>query len=244
MTDWPAGVEKRLYSSLDSTMAEAMRLAPQLAGPAWILARDQTAGRGRQGRDWVQPGGSFSASLIWRPDGSVESRAQRSFAAALALRDTLSALIGRSDGLTLKWPNDVLLNGGKVAGILLESRVEHLIIGIGVNLLTAPRDGEIAPGSARPVSLMGETGLRVEPESFLDLLAPAYAEWEATLTTHGFAPLRREWLTHAARLGEVITARVGADERQGIFETVDAAGALVLKTRNGRETIAAADVYF
>ena len=175
--------------------------------------------------------------------------ALRSFAAALALRDACVALTGLPQCFTLKWPNDVLLNGGKLAGILLESvgqgaRLSHLAIGIGVNLIAAPDPSQVEPGALPPVSLLAETGLRVTPEAFLDALAPAYANWEATFTQQGFAPLRAEWLTHAARLGQTIRARTGVATREGIFETIDGTGALVLRTATATLAIPAAEVFF
>jgi BirA family transcriptional regulator, biotin operon repressor / biotin---[acetyl-CoA-carboxylase] ligase len=225
-------------------MVEAARLTPDLNGPTWLLALEQTAAKGRRGRDWVQPTGNFSATLIWQPTGSIETRAQRSFVAALALREAFVAATGREDAFSLKWPNDVLLNGGKVAGILLESHGDHLMIGIGVNLREAPPVDAVEAGAVPPVSLLGAIGTAISPEPFLELLAPAFARWEAQFTTFGFAPIREEWLRHAARLGEVITARTGDNERTGTFETVDEAGLLVLNAADGRHTISAADVFF
>ena len=173
--------------------------------------------------------------------------ALRSFAAALALREALARLAGRGDGLSLKWPNDVLLNEGKLAGILLETLGgpnKHLAIGFGVNLIAAPPEDALEPGAVRPVSMRAETGLRPGPAALLDALAEAYAPWEARLATWGFGPVREAWLGHAARLGEEITARTACETIRGTFETVDDAGNLVLKTPKGRVSIAAADVFF
>ncbi|NIY97931.1 biotin--[acetyl-CoA-carboxylase] ligase, partial [Salipiger sp. HF18] len=122
--------------------------------------------------------------------------------------------------------------------------VAHLAIGIGVNLAEAPDAGEVEPGALRPVSLLSESGVLIDPESFLDLLATSYAEHEARFATYGFSPLREAWLARAARLGEVITARSGTAETVGTFETVDERGNLILTTRGGRQAIAAADVFF
>lgn len=246
---WPEGVARHVLDTVDSTNAFAARLAPDLSGPAWIMAGLQTAGRGRRGRAWSSPRGNFSATLILRPTERPEIVALRSFAAALALRDACVALTGLPDSFTLKWPNDVLLNGGKLAGILLESlgqgaQVQHLAIGIGVNLIAAPDPALVEPGALRPVSLLEETGLRITPAALLDALAPAYARWEQAFTTQGFAPLRNAWLAHAARLGEPIRARTGQTTRDGIFETVDATGALVMMTAEGRVAIPAAEVFF
>jgi BirA family transcriptional regulator, biotin operon repressor / biotin---[acetyl-CoA-carboxylase] ligase len=142
-----------------------MRLAPSLTGPAWFLGLQQTAGRGRRARPWVSPLGNFYATLLLHPTEPPEQVALRSFAAALALRDAFVALTGLPEVLKLKWPNDVLLNGGKVAGILLESSSTaqgmHLAVGIGVNLIAAPDASIVEAGAVPPVSLLGETGIRV-----------------------------------------------------------------------------------
>jgi len=244
MNTWPDGVQRRVFARLDSTMAEAARLQVDQIAPVWILALSQTAARGRRGRVWHQPAGNFSASLLMRPTGSIEARAQRSFVASLALREAFVAATGREAAFSLKWPNDVLLNGGKVAGILLESLGAHLAIGIGINLLTAPDPATLEQGSVAPVSLLAETGIRLTPEAMLDLLAVAYARWEARFLTCGFGVIRTAWLDRAARLGQVITARTGTSEITGIFQTVDDRGALVLKAADGLRHIPAADVYF
>ncbi|UWQ89970.1 biotin--[acetyl-CoA-carboxylase] ligase [Rhodobacteraceae bacterium M382] len=246
---WPQGYGKRVLTEVDSTLDEAARIAPTLAGPEWILALRQTKGRGRRGRAWNDPTGNLAATLVLRPQEPPEQVALRSFVAALALYDACVTVTGRSEGLALKWPNDVLLNGGKLAGILLESAghgggVTHLAIGIGVNLVQTPPSDWLEPGSVWPVSLMSETGVQVDPESFLDALADAYHHYETQFTTYGFAPIRTAWLARAAKLGEVISARTATSETVGTFETVDGAGNLVLNTAKGRVTIPAADVYF
>jgi len=192
-----------------------------------------------------QPGGNAGDA----PGGEAKQAALRSFVAALALFDACVAVTGRAEGLALKWPNDVLLNGGKLAGILLESTghgsgVAHLAIGIGVNLADAPGADAVEPGAVRPVSLVSETGAQVEPELFLTELAAAFARYETQFLTYGFAPIRSAWLARAARLGEVITARTATSQTVGTFETVDAEGNLVLNTAQGRVSIPAAEVYF
>ncbi len=238
-----------MLAQVDSTNAEAARLAAGVGRPTWILAGRQTLGRGRRGRGWHSPPGNFHATLLTFPAGPPATVALRSFAAALALRDALVTLTGLAAPFALKWPNDVLLNGGKLAGILLESagagdRLSHLAIGIGVNLIAAPDPATLEPGALAPVSLLAETGLRIAPETFLAHLAPACAAWEARLEAEGFAPLRAAWLAHAARLGDTITARTAARTRTGRFEDIDATGALVLADAEGRHAIPAAEVYF
>ena len=246
---WPQGVARHILPQVDSTNAHALRLAPSLDGPAWFLGLTQTAGRGRRARAWASPPGNFHATLLTFPQGRATEVALRSFAIALALRDAFVALTGLPESFALKWPNDVLLNAQKVAGILLESSgsggmIQHLAIGVGVNLIAAPDPSLLEPGALLAVSLMQDTGLKIAPETFLDALAPAYARWEAVLETDGFAPLRAEWLSHAARLGETLTARTGTATHQGCFETIDLQGNLILRRSHDTLAIPAADVFF
>ncbi len=249
MGDWPEGVDRRVLESVDSTNAEAARIAPGLAGPCWIMALRQTAARGRRGRAWANPQGNFAATLVLRPTEPPAQAALRSFVAALALRDALVTLTGQEAAFRLKWPNDVLVNGGKLAGILLESAgqgggMAHLAIGIGVNLARAPAAALLGPEAVPPASLAAETGVSVTPLQFLETLAPAYDRRERQFVTYGFAPIRTAWLAHAARLGAPVTARTGRETLTGTFETVDETGNLLLKTGDGRRAIPAADVFF
>lgn len=229
-------------------MAEASRRASEVAGPTWIIAKEQTAARGRRGRAWVTPAKNFAGTLVMRPKEDAQVTALRSFVAALAVFDACVDLTGRTVGFSLKWPNDVLLNGGKLAGILLESvgrdgMVEHLSIGIGVNLEDAPNVAEVEERAFRPTAL-SSAGTFVSQDDFAISLASNYAAWETKFTRFGFGPVREEWLARAARIGEVITAKTMQSTHEGTFETVDEQGNLVLKTANGRQAIPAADVYF
>lgn len=252
MTGWPQGVGRRVVAEIDSTMAEAARIAATQStrAPQWILALSQSSAKGRRGRPWVMPAGNFGASLLHYPSGGPAAAALRSFVAALALRDALIAVGTPAQALSLKWPNDVLLNGGKLAGILLESMsdtrggVAYLVVGIGVNLAAHPSADAVEPGALAPVSLAAETGLHMTPEAFLDYLAPAFARYDAQLTTYGFGPIRTAWLSHAARLGQEITARLPNDVIIGTFRDIDADGTLILDTAQGRRPIAAAEISF
>ena len=231
--------------TVDSTMAEAARLAPTIDRPTWILAKRQTAARGRRGRAWVAPEGNLNATLVFRPEATPAEAAKRSFLAANALFQALAIYVP-VEKLALKWPNDVLLSGGKVAGILLESSgqgpfVDWLSIGIGVNLQHTP---EGVQDAAFPPTDLRSAGADVSPREFLATLADAYATQEAKLMRLGFQRIRDDWLANAARLGEVITARTGREEITGLFDTIDNDGNLVLITAKGPRAIAAADVYF
>jgi BirA family biotin operon repressor/biotin-[acetyl-CoA-carboxylase] ligase len=181
-----------------------------------------------------------------RPGGVPAWAALRSFLAANALYETL-AMYAPRDLLALKWPNDVLLDGRKVAGILLESagnstRVDWLAIGIGVNLIRAPK---AEPDAAfAPIALRDVTGESVDATDFLSILAGHYATEELVLERLGFDAIRQDWLARAAKLGEEITARTGNRSVTGIFDTVDEDGQLVLITGTGPVRIPAADIYF
>ncbi len=242
--DWPHGVDHIALDTVQSTMTEARQRASVLSCPTWITAKRQTAGTGRRGRAWDTGAGNFSASLMYRPVGAPTDLAQRSFVAALALFDALEAVSGRSDIFTLKWPNDVLLRGGKLAGILLESISNGLIVGIGVNLMSLPPQEVLEPRALPPKTLFAETGVSVTPDMLLEVLAPAYARWEQQITTYGFAPIRQAWLGKAANLGKTIHARVGTAQITGIFTTLDEGGAIVLETPQGRRAISAGDIFF
>ena len=238
-----------VFESVDSTLSEAARRAPGVAVPLWILAQEQTAARGRRGRSWTTPKGNFASTLIMRRLEAPGTAALRSFVASLALRRAFLRTTGIEDAFALKWPNDVLLNGGKLAGILLESigrggGVGYLAVGIGVNLAEAPGADAVEPGAVRPVSLVSETGALVDADTFLTHLAAAFARYEAQFTTYGFEPIRKLWLSRAARLGERIVARTTASETAGIFQSVDGRGNLVLETETGRVNISAAEVFF
>lgn len=231
---------------IDSTNAEGFR---RVCGPAWIIAGLQTAGRGRRARPWISPRGNFHGTLVLHPVEAAAVVALRSFVAALALREALVTVTGLPGVFVLKWPNDVLLNGGKVAGILLESSglatpQARLCIGIGVNLIAAPSPGMVEAVAVPPVSLLQESGKRVTPEAFLDALAPTYARWETEFVSNGFTPIREAWLSHAARVGEVIRVRTGETVRDGIFKTIDDHGNLILGLPQGSVAIPAAEVFF
>ncbi len=250
MASWPAGVGREIHAELDSTNAEALRRAAAgVRGPVWILSERQSAARGRRGRAWSSAEGNFAGSLLFSPPGPPALLALRSFAAALALHDAFAAVTGRAESFALKWPNDVLLGGRKIAGILLETGgprggAQALVIGFGVNLAATPPFEALEPRAVAPVSLSEATGIAITPPDFLDLLAPAMAAWEERLLAAGFAPLREAWLHRAARLGQTVTARLPGRAIEGRFETIDATGALVLETAAGRVALPAAEIHF
>lgn len=245
MADWPRGVGLLRLATVDSTNEEARRRAiAGEAGPLWIMAETQTGGRGRQGRAWAPAPGNLFATLLIRPDMSAADAARLSFAACLAVGDLIEAEGGAAE---MKWPNDPLLNGRKVAGVLLEGtgagdRLDWLAIGIGVNLADYP---PADPDAAHPpTSLRAATGRAIAPGDALTIIAASLATWTETLRRDGFAPLRDAWLSRAVKLGQVITARLPGREITGVYEDVDETGALILRAKGVRHQIHAADIYF
>lgn len=253
---WPSGVARYVLERCESTNLEAASLAATHAGAsAWILAHEQTAGKGRRGRAWQMPRGNFAASLLeWPMGGRAEPLhcAQRSFVMALALYDALLDLGVAQERLALKWPNDVLLDGRKLAGILLEAvhgkGGQALIIGVGVNLTAHPAPGDLPEGALAAVDLLSATGERRTPEALLERLAARFAQLAARHDATGFAPIRAAWSARARGMGQEITVRLMRETRQGRFLGIDETGALMLGLSRGDQEqilhIAAGDVFF
>lgn len=229
----------RRYAVLDSTNAEALRLAAAgVSGPLWIVAVRQTAGRGRRGRNWASAPGNLYATLLRPAHASPAADAQLSFVAALAVADMLDALVPATP-VRLKWPNDVLLDGKKVAGILLEAEAGAVAVGIGVNLAHHPAE------TAFPaISVAAVTGWAPGAETALTALAGAWDRRYDTWHRRGFAPVRQAWLERAAGLGDRISARTGIARTEGVFESLDADGALLVRGEGGLTRITAGDVFF
>ena len=244
MTAWPHGTGLLRLDEIDSTNAEARRRAEAgEAGPLWITAARQTAGRGRRGRVWQGGAGNLAATLLLRPGVAPAAAAQLGFAAALAVAD-LAAHCAPKATVTVKWPNDVLADGRKLSGILLEagpgtSENAWLAIGIGVNLAEHPADTEFP---ATSLAALGVTP--PAPDAALSLLAGRFAHWQALWQAQGFEPLRAAWLARAGGLGTPIRARLPHEERRGAFEGIDATGALLLREASGVRAITAGEVFF
>jgi len=242
----PPGWTLLAYDVVDSTNAEAARLAAAGAVERTaVWARRQSAGRGRQGRVWESPEGNLHVSFLLRPDVAPFEAAQLGFAAALAVADTLSALMARAE-VALKWPNDVLLNGAKVAGILLESvagpcgEVKSMVVGIGINVVAPPHQARYPATSLHAEGC--DAGL--DDRCVLEALTTAFAGWLECWQARGFAPLRDAWLARAKGLGEVIEARLPEATLRGRFEDLDGNGGLLLREADGRlRRITAGDVY-
>ena len=233
--------------TVDSTNDEALRLATAGAEDGTLVwAREQTGGRGRQGRSWSSPPGNLYFSMVLRPECAPAEAAQLGFVAGLALGEAIGSVAPPLIEVTYKWPNDLLLNGRKAAGILLESRsgpdgtLECLILGVGVNLKHFPEDtGFPATG------LHFEGATEVEVVALLEAFGRHFMSWVNRWLDDGFAPVRRAWLHHAHGLGEEIEVRLPRETLKGTFKDLDARGVLVLELPDGaRREISAGDVYF
>jgi BirA family biotin operon repressor/biotin-[acetyl-CoA-carboxylase] ligase len=241
----PPGYQLVRYSSVGSTNDEAKRLARQGAKEGTVVwAREQTAGRGRLGHVWVSPPGNLYASLILCPDCPPRRAAQLGFVAALAVGKALDALLPHLEGLSYKWPNDILVNGRKIAGILLESemtnpdRLASLILGIGVNLASSPRLADY------PATSLSEEGLGdIRSVAMLEEVCHHFHFWQKYWTEEGFAPVRTAWLTRAASHGELIQVRLKTGTLYGRFLDIDDQGALLLEDSAGQHRVTAGEVF-
>ena len=239
----------RWFDELESTNAEARRLAETgEGGPLWIAARRQTAGRGRRGRAWESAPGNLAATLLAVTELPPAEAAQLSFVTALAVADLACAFVP-DDLVRLKWPNDVLVDGAKVSGILIESGPQSngglwLAIGVGINLSQAPQDLPY-PATALAAHLRADAATPT-PEAALARLAGLMAARVDQWRDEGFAAVRRDWLGRAAGMGQPCTARMGDGSAvTGVAEGLDIDGALLLRMDDGQvRRIAAGDVFF
>lgn len=237
----PSGARLEIFEHLDSTSLEARRRAG--AGrrdSVFILALEQSAGYGRRGTAWRQQAGDFAGTLLFEEASPVERLGQLSFVAGLAAADAIAGFAPRADP-RLKWPNDVLADGGKIAGLLIElldaaqGRPALLALGLGLNIVSKPegvdyptaRLLDFAPGSAP------------KPEDIARAFDTAFLAWRRQWRDKGFAPVREAWLDRAAHLGSVITVRLPDGDATGRFADLDPDGALVLDCDGRRRTIAA-----
>jgi BirA family biotin operon repressor/biotin-[acetyl-CoA-carboxylase] ligase len=250
MAEFPTsagGIPVIVLQTVGSTNAEALaRARAGEIGPLWIVSRQQTAGRGRRGRTWVSGPGNLHASLLLSDPAPSSAVPGICFVAGLALHD---AILDTAGGLApallrLKWPNDLLLDGRKIAGILVEGLSlaggpAAAVVGFGVNCTHHPTNVEFPAGD------LAAAGYAVEAETLFAALGAAIAarllEWDRGKS---FASIRAAWLARAAGIGGAIEVRLSNRTGAGVFETVDESGALVLKHADGtRETIAAGDVF-
>ena len=237
------------YDTIDSTNAEAALLAGKGEDIApdgtlvWSL--EQTAGRGRRGRDWQSPTGNLYTSLILRPEVSLQDAAQLGFVASLAVYDALGNICSAGHQVHCKWPNDVLLNEKKVAGILMESQggsgdkpPDWIILGMGLNVAWHPNDTEF------PATSLRFEGWSITLDEMITAYTKSFLSWTSRWLEDGFAPIRKEWIWRCKGMGEQIEVRLENETLIGIFEDMEEDGALRLNVDGKTQRITAGDIFF
>lgn len=201
----------------------------------------QTKGRGRHGNGWISPMGNLYISKLLRPSCRADRAGQMAFVVALALSDAIDEVIEDGHAKTLKWPNDILIDGKKVSGLLLESkldkhgRIDYLIVGSGVNIFTPP-EGAAGLDSLKKDRLAVNTFRDV----YLDKLLTRYRSWQG----EGFGQIRQDWLKQAHGLGQDMSIRLPETTYCGVFEGIDENGTLIAKVDGERRTFTAGEVHF
>ncbi|WP_423603900.1 biotin--[acetyl-CoA-carboxylase] ligase [Sphingomonas sp. MS122] len=204
---------------------------------SWLRAERQTGGKGRQGRAWESPPGNLYASTLVRLRPADPPAATSALVAAVALEEAVRVFLPA--GATLKWPNDLLVDGAKLSGILLERAKDAIVIGIGVNLAHHPDLPD------RPTTSLAAHGATVDPATFLDVLAETFARWLARWRQEGLDPVRQRWLDRAHPAGTALVTHLPDGSKvDGLFDGLTAEGALVLREAGGsRRIIHAGDVF-
>ena len=205
-----------------------------------VLARRQSAGRGSRGRGWTTPPGNLALSVLLRPDLAPRDAAQMSLLAGVAVAETVAEFLPfpSSPALALKWPNDVLLDGAKLAGILTESHgtgavIDWVVLGIGVNLAHAPE---------LPDRRTARLPVPADAENFAHILLERLGHWLDVLDADGFPPIRAAWRTHALQLGSAMTLKLGGQEYAGAFAGLGDDGGLCLAIDGTIRNFTAGDV--
>jgi BirA family biotin operon repressor/biotin-[acetyl-CoA-carboxylase] ligase len=241
------------FEEIDSTNLEARRQAESgVTGPLWVLADKQTRGRGRRGREWTSVLGNLYCTGLYPHFGDVRQAAQVSFVAALALAETIAVYVP-DNRITLKWPNDVLIDQKKVAGILLESGSSHskpwFIVGIGLNLMSHP-DGTDYPAThvmdhISPAVLNTSEPKVPTPKTTLAVLAERFDHWRHILVTEGFEPVRQAWISRAQGITGSVTVRLPEETFLGQATGLGENGELQVRLSNGTiRDVHAGDVFF
>lgn len=214
-------------------------------GDLWIVSEEQTAGRGRRGRPWTSNRGNMFASLLLIDPQPADRVAELPLVAAVALAEAIDKVTGSYHLGGLKWPNDVLVEGAKISGILLEAEMlpdgrRAIVLGIGVNCVSHP---ELSLYASTDLAALG---YQVQPEGLFEALSQSIARWrEIWAQERGFEQVRDAWVDRSVHQGKMITVRNGEREIEGRFLGLDGSGHLVLGTGNGKqETVYAGDVFF
>lgn len=231
---------------IDSTNEACRRRALQGEPAGLVIRADlQTQGRGRRGREWVSPKGNLYVSMLLQPARPAGEVATLGFVAVVALGEAVRAILPPTTQVAHKWPNDLLLNGRKASGILLETQTApgaqpFVILGVGVNVVSHPAD------TPYPVTdLLAAGAALISPRELLDRLleafAPVYESWEQG----GFSAIEAAWRRRAIGIGQLIEVRLQTGTLRGTFRDLDSDGALRLALPEGGERrISAGDVYF
>ncbi len=235
------GDQLLVFESIDSTMDEARRrFDPSHSKRLWIVADKQTGGRGRQGRQWQSPTGNLHLTLLSPTRTPLRDQPKLGFVAGVALARAVALLLPVEAALRLKWPNDLLLDGAKVSGLLLEGLGQGaaIAIGIGVNVVAHPPDTPY-PATHLAIAAPGITRASL----FTSLATALTEEMELFANGSGFPLTRQRWLARAAHLGQSIMVRQDDVTHRGIFRDIDAEGRLLLETSGGLARIDAGDVF-
>ncbi|MGI8569363.1 MAG: biotin--[acetyl-CoA-carboxylase] ligase [Methylocella sp.] len=234
------------YDQLASTNDEALALGRSGdAGRLWVIADTQTDGRGRNGRVWSSPRGNLHASLLLNDPAPPHRAAELGFVAGVATAHALREILCGDRRVTIKWPNDIVHDGAKLCGILLESANLSngrfaCVAGVGVNCHSHPED---TPYEATNLSAI--TGQPVAPEKMFEQLSATMTHWlDVWAAGAGFEAIRAEWLSLAAGLGAWIGVARHSQTIEGTFQTIDATGRLILEQASGQVAIEAGDVFF
>jgi len=225
------------YDKLGSTSDEARRLAAEGAPHGTVVhADEQTAGRGRMAHAWFSPPGNLYVSILLRTGQSPARTSELSFLTALAVADTVEALLPRQTRAMLKWPNDVLVSGAKIAGILLEQVDDATIVGIGLNVLEAPSNA-----AYKTTTIVANGGI-ASVDGARDILLGQFGRHLSVWRAEGFTPIREQWLGRSYPIGAAIRASSAGKPVAGHFAGLDLDGALLLDTPQGRQRLVAGDV--
>ena len=230
----------RTVAETGSTNVDMLLLARQGAEEGlWLRAERQTAGKGRLGRQWVSEPGNLYTSTLVRLRPSDPTPATLALVAAVALHQAVGVFLPVEHAARLKWPNDLLLDGAKLSGILLERSGDAVVVGMGVNLAHHPDLPD------RPTTSLAAAGLAVSPDAFAEVLVEAFGRWLTVWRGQGIAAIRDAWLAAAHPIGTALSVRLpGGDVQDGLFDGLDADGALILRLASGeRHVIHAADVF-
>jgi BirA family biotin operon repressor/biotin-[acetyl-CoA-carboxylase] ligase len=238
------------FEAIDSTSAHAKRLAVEGAPEGTVVfALDQAKAYGRYGREWLSHKGNLYFSLILRPNIDIRKLCQVSFVTALAVGRVIRALFPENpEKVTYKWPNDILVDEKKVAGILLETSLmsskksaDWLVIGVGINTVYHPTKGTTHPAFSLVDAGADPTTEKKMLKAILAEFDTLYAQWQE----HGFAAIRKEWLEGAAFKDKKIQANTAKETYQGIFRDLNPAGELVLELEDGRKRlISTGEIFF